>query len=69
MARKRRKLPNGTGSIERVKLTPQGKTRINQYRARLPKEKRKKDIGFYKIYNDAMDALINYTEPKAYSYI
>ena len=69
MARKRRKLPNGTGSIERVKLTPQGKTRINQYRARLPKAKGRKDIGFYKIYNDAMDALINYTEPKAYSYI
>ena len=33
---KRRKLPNGTGSIERVKKTPQGKTRLNQYRARLP---------------------------------
>lgn len=64
MARKRRKLPNGTGSIERVKLTPQGKTRVNQYRARLPKSKGRKDIGFYKTYNDAMDALINYTEPK-----
>ena len=27
---KRQKLPNGKGSIERVKLTPQGKTRLNQ---------------------------------------
>lgn len=60
---KRRKLPNGTGSIERVKLTPQGKTRLNQYRARLPKSKGRKDIGFYKTYNEAMDALINYQEP------
>lgn len=64
MARKRRKLPNGTGSIERVRFTPQGKTRVNQYRARLPKSKRRKDIGFYKTYNDALDALINYQEPK-----
>ena len=63
MARKRRKLPNGTGSIERVKLTPQGKTRVNQHRARLPKSKGRKDIGFYKTYNDAMEALINYQEP------
>ena len=62
MARKRRKLPNGTGSIERVKLTPQGKTRVNQYRARLPKTR--KDIGFFKTYNQALDALINYKEPK-----
>lgn len=60
---KRRKLPNGTGSIERVKKTPQGKTRLNQYRARLPAKKGRKDIGFYKTYNDAMDALINYQEP------
>lgn len=60
---KRRKLPNGTGSIERVKNTPQGKTRLNQYRARLPKSKGRKDIGFYKTYNEAMDALINYQEP------
>lgn len=60
---KRRKLPNGTGSIERVKLTPQGKTRLNQYRARLPKSKGRKDIGFYKTYNEAMDALINYKDP------
>ncbi|MCI7238012.1 MAG: hypothetical protein MR512_00020, partial [Anaerococcus sp.] len=64
MTTKRRKLPNGMGSIERVKLTPQGKTRVNQYRARLPKSKGRKDIGFYKTYNDAMEALINYTEPK-----
>ncbi|MCI7238710.1 MAG: hypothetical protein MR512_03650, partial [Anaerococcus sp.] len=64
MARKRRKLPNGTGSIERVKLAPNGKTRVKQYRARLPKSKGRKDIGFYKTYNDAMEALINYTEPK-----
>lgn len=60
---KRRKLPNGTGSIERVKKTPQGKTRLNQYRARLPAKKGRKDIGFYKTYNEAMDALINYQEP------
>lgn len=64
MARKRRKLPNGTGSIERVRLTPGGKTRVNQYRARLPKSKGRKDIGFYKTYNDAMEALINYQEPR-----
>ena len=61
---KRRKLPNGTGSIEKVKLTPQGKTRLNQYRARLPAKKGRKDIGFYKTYNDAMEALINYQEPE-----
>jgi putative uncharacterized protein (fragment) len=61
---KRRKLPNGTGSIERVKKTPQGKTRLNQYRARLPAKKGRKDIGFYKTYNEAMDALINYQEPE-----
>ncbi|MBM0046663.1 site-specific integrase [Anaerococcus sp. mt242] len=60
---KRRKLPNGTGSIERVKKTPQGKTRLNQYRARLPAKKGRKDIGFYKTYNEAMDALINYQDP------
>lgn len=60
---KRRKLPNGTGSIERVKLTPQGKTRLNQYRARLPAKKGRKDIGFFKTYNEAMEALINYQEP------
>ena len=59
---KRRKLPNGTGSIERVKLTPQGKTRLNQYRARLPAKKGRKDIGFFKTYNEAMEALINYQE-------
>lgn len=59
---KRRKLPNGTGSIERVKLTPQGKTRLNQYRARLPAKKGRKDIGFYKTYNEAMEALLNYKE-------
>lgn len=59
----RRKLPNNTGSIERVKLTPQGKTRVNQYRARLPKSQKRKDIGFYKTYNQALDALLNYKEP------
>lgn len=64
MARKRRKLPNGTGSIERVKLTPHGKTRVNQYRARLPKAKGRKDIGFFKTYNEALAALINYKEPE-----
>lgn len=64
MARKRRKLPNGTGSIERVRLTPGGKTRVKQYRARLPKSMGRKDIGFFKTYNEAQDALINYTEPK-----
>lgn len=60
----RRKLPNKTGSIERVKLTPQGKTRVNQYRARLPKSQKRKDIGFYKTYNQALDALLNYQDPK-----
>ena len=64
MARKRRKLPNGTGSIERVKLAPNGKTRVNQYRARLPKSKGRKDIGFYKTYNEALEALVNYQEPE-----
>lgn len=61
---KRRKLPNGTGSIERVKYTPQGKLRVKQYRARLPKKKGRKDIGFFKTYNIARDALINYQEPE-----
>lgn len=64
MAKKRRKLPNGTGSIEKVELTPQGKKRVNQYRARLPKKKGRKDIGFFRSYNLALDALINYKEPE-----
>ena len=64
MAQKRRKLPNGTGSIEKVELTPQGKKRVNQYRARLPKKRGRKDIGFFKTYNLALDALINYQEPE-----
>lgn len=64
MAKKRRKLPNGTGSIEKVELTPQGKKRVNQYRARLPKKRGRKDIGFFKTYNLALDALINYKEPE-----
>ena len=64
MARNRRKLPNGTGSIERVKYTPEGKIRVKQYRARLPKSKGRKDIGFYKTYNLAQEALINYQEPE-----
>ena len=69
MARKRRKLPNGTGSIERVKKQANGKTRITQYRARLPAKydekgkKIQKDIGFFKTYNEALEALLNYKEP------
>lgn len=59
----RRKLPNGTGSIERVLLTTKGKKRVSQYRARLPKSKGRKDIGFYKSYNLALEALINYKAP------
>lgn len=60
---KRRKLPNGTESIERVNKTIQGKTRLSQYRARLPAKytkdwkKIQKDIGFFKTYNEA---LLNY---------
>lgn len=38
-ARKRRKLPNGAGSIERVKYTPEEKIRVKQYRAMLAKPK------------------------------
>lgn len=66
---KRRKLPNGTGSIERVLKSPQGKTRLKQYRARLPAKydsmgkKIQKDIGFFKTYNEALDALLNYKAP------
>lgn len=60
----RRKMPNGTGSIERVKYTPQGKIRVNQYRARLPKSKGRKDIGFYKTYSQALEALITYKAPE-----
>lgn len=60
---KRRKLPNGTGSIERVLLTTKGKKRVSQYRARLPKSKGRKDIGFFKSYNLALEALINYKAP------
>ena len=69
MARKRRKLPNGTGSIEKVKRQANGKTRISQYRARLPAKydkkgkKIQKDIGFFKTYNEALEALLNYKEP------
>lgn len=64
MAKKRRKLPNGVGSIEKVEFTPQGKKRVSPYRARLPKSKGRKDIGFFKSYNIAQDALINYQEPE-----
>lgn len=60
----RRKLPNGTGSIEKVMYTPQGKLRVNKYRARLPKSKGRKDIGFFKSYNLALEALVNYKKPK-----
>ena len=60
---KRRKLPNGTGSIERVYFTTTGKKRVSQYRARLPKSKGRKDIGFFKSYNLALEALINYKAP------
>lgn len=63
MAQKRRKLPNGVGSIEKVEFTPKGKKRVSQYRARLPKSKGRKDIGFFKTYNQAQEALINYKEP------
>ncbi|WP_311537796.1 site-specific integrase [uncultured Anaerococcus sp.] len=61
---KRRKLPNGMGSIEKVEFTPQGKKRVSQYRARLPKSMGRKDIGFFKSYNKAMDALKNYKKPE-----
>lgn len=54
----RRKLPNGTGSIERVLYTPQGKRRVNQYRARAYKTR--KDLGFFKTYNQALEALLHY---------
>ena len=64
MAKKRRKLPNGVGSIEKVEFTSQGKKRVSPYRARLPKSKGRKDIGFFKSYNIALDALINYQTPK-----
>lgn len=60
---KRRKLPNGFGSIEYVPRTASGKKRINPYRARLPASKDRKDIGFYRTYNLAFEALKNYKEP------
>lgn len=60
---KRRKLPNGFGSIEKVEKTTGGKKRVNQYRARLPAKKGRKDIGFYKTRNEAFEALRNYKEP------
>lgn len=66
---KRRKIPNGLGSITKVAKTSSGKRRLKPYRARLPAiydEKGKatrKDIGFFKTYNEAFEALQNYKEP------
>lgn len=67
---KRRKLPNGSGSIEKVEKNSDGKTRVLKYRARLPAtydengKKYQKDIGFFKTYNEAREALLNYQEPE-----
>lgn len=66
MSRKRRKLPNGLGSITKVPKTSSGKNRVSPYLARLPayydkngKEIRK-SLGYYKTYNEAQKALMNY---------
>lgn len=66
MARKRRKLPNGIGSITKLGKTKAGKNRLSPYMARLPayydiegKEIRKV-IGCFRTYNEAQEALLNY---------
>ncbi|WP_299032432.1 site-specific integrase [uncultured Anaerococcus sp.] len=60
---KRRKLPNGFGSIARVKKTASGNIRKNQYRARLSEKYGRKSIGYFKTWNQAFDAIANYKEP------
>ena len=66
MARKRRKLPNGIGSITKLGKTKAGKNRLSPYMARLPayydiegKEIRKV-IGCFRTYTEAQEALLNY---------
>ena len=63
---KRRKLPNGMGSITKVPKTSSGKPRVSPYLARLPayyneegKEIRK-PLGYYKTYKEAQEALMSY---------
>ena len=65
---KRRKLPNGMGSITKLGKV-NGKKRVRPYMARLPakydikgKETRQ-IVGCYKTYNEAFEALVNYTAP------
>lgn len=66
---KRRKLPNGMGSITKVNSKVGGKKRVSPYLARLPakydingKEYRT-IVGYFKTWNEAFDALQNYTQP------
>lgn len=65
---RRRKLPNGVGSITKLGKV-RGKSRVSPYMARLPAQydiNGKEDrpiVGCYKTYNEAFDALINYTKP------
>ena len=65
---KRRRLPNGMGSITKLGKS-RGKKRLSPYMARLPaqydingKEVRP-IVGCYKTYNEAFEALVNYTAP------
>lgn len=69
MPSKKRKIPNGLGSITKVSKTSSGKRRLKPYRARLPAiydengKAKRKDIGFFKTYNEAYEALQTYQEP------
>ena len=64
---KRRKLPNGIGSITKIEKTTAGKKRLSPYQVRLPayydlegKAKRKVLVGYYKTYKEAYQALISF---------
>lgn len=65
---KRRKLPNGIGSITKLgKIN--GRNRVRPYMARLPSQydingkETRPIIGCYKTYNQALESLLNYTAP------
>lgn len=63
---KRRKLPNGIGSITKIEKTTAGKKRLSPYQVRLPAyydiegKAVRKVLGYYKTYKEAYQALISY---------
>lgn len=65
---KRRRLPNGMGSITKLGKS-RGRSRISPYMARLPARydingnEIRTVVGCYKTYNEAFEALVNYTAP------